>query len=88
MPLPTTTRGDYYNDGKYRLALDEFTTAIRLNPNYTYAYWYRGYAYYELGQYQRAIEDFDKAIQLDPDMALAYNNQGMPTATQDHDKAI
>ena len=45
---------DYYNDGKYQLAINEFTTAIRLNPNYTYAYGYRGVAYGNLGQHQRA----------------------------------
>ena len=40
------------------------------------------------GLYGQAIEQYDKPIQLNPDMALAYNNRGMPTATQDHDKAI
>ena len=40
---------DYFGDGKYQLAINEFTSAIRLNPNYTDAYWYRGVAYYHLG---------------------------------------
>ena len=87
---------DYYNDGKYQLAINEFTTAIRLNPNYTYAYGYRGVAYGNLGQHQRAIQDYDKAIQLDPDDALAYNNRGnayghlgqYQRAIQNLDKAI
>ena len=67
---------DYYNEEKYRLAIDEFTTAIRLNPNYTYAYVYRGVAYDKLSQYQRAIEDYDRVIQLVPNFAMAYNNRG------------
>jgi len=68
---------DYFNEGKYQLAIDEFTTAIQLNPNYTEAYFMRGYVYDELYQYQRAIEDYDKAIQLDPHDASAYNNRGI-----------
>ena len=76
-PIPTASsyynKGyDYYNDGKYQLAINEFTTAIRLNPNYTDAYKGRGLAYYTLRQYQLALQDYDKAIQLDPDYADAY----------------
>ena len=73
-------KGEGYNhDGKYRLAVEEFTTAIRLNPGYTSAYWARGWAYDYLNQYQQAIQDFDKAIQLDPYdslfLAMAYDGR-------------
>ena len=54
------------------LAIDEYTTAIQLDPDYAGAYYDRGIAYSNLGQHQRAIEDYDQAIQLDPDYALAY----------------
>ena len=72
---------DYFNDGKYQLAVNEFTTAIRLNPSYTDAYVYRGWAYNNLGQYQRAIQDYDKAIQRDVDYAFAYPRVVTLTAT-------
>ena len=75
-------KGEGYNhDGKYRLAVEEFTTAIRLNPGYTSAYWARGWAYDYLNQYQQAIQDFDKAIQLEPyDGLLAMAYQGRSEA--------
>ena len=90
-------KGEGYNhDGKYQLAIVEFTTAIRLNPGYTSAYWARGWAYDYLNQYQQAIQDFDKAIQLDPYDVLPYISRGFSyyrsnsyqQAIQDFDKAI
>ena len=90
-------KGEGYNhDGKYRLAVEEFTTAIRLNPGYTNAYWARGWAYDYLNQYQQAIQDFDKAIQFDPYDVLPYISRGFSyyrsnsyqQAIQDFDKAI
>ena len=62
----------------YSEVIKEFTTAIRLNPGYTSAYWARGWAYDSLNQYQQAIQDFDKAIQLDPydrPLAMAYDGR-------------
>ena len=87
---------DYYNDGKYQLAIDEFTTAIRLNADYTDAYIGRGAAYYELHRYENAISDYTKAIQLDPDYADAYIGRGaaynelyrFQNAISDYTKAI
>ena len=102
-PTPTPNASSYYDKGndyideeKYQLAIDEFTTAILLNPNYTNAYNNRGFAYDGLGQHQRAIENYDKAIQLDPDYADTYYNRGAAydelgqdqRAIQDYDKAI
>ena len=90
-------KGEAYNhDGKYRPAVEEFTTAIRLNSRYTSAYWARGWAYDYLDQYQQAIQDFDKAIQLDPlrqHDGMAYEGRGLAyrmlgrNAEADADKA-
>ena len=68
---------DYGRDGKYQLAINEYTTAIRLNPDASASYNNRGVAYHNLGQYERSIQDYDKAIQIDPTYALAYNNRGV-----------
>jgi tetratricopeptide (TPR) repeat protein len=69
MPPPTPTyssKGEaYYGDGKYQLAINEYTAAIRLNPSSSGVYNNRGNAYFALGQYQRAIEDYGTAIKLD-----------------------
>src|SRR3990170_3220596 len=62
---------------EYNSAIEAFTSAIALDPNYVYAYGNRGIAYADKGQYDRAIEDYNKAIQLDPNDAKAYNNRGV-----------
>ena len=102
-PTPTPNSGyyfdkghDYGRDGKYQLAINEYTTAIRLNPYASASYNNRGVAYHNLGQYERSIQDYDKAIQIDPTYALAYNNRGVAyhnlnqykRSIQDYDKAI
>ncbi|MFC1997045.1 tetratricopeptide repeat protein [Chloroflexota bacterium] len=73
-----------------------YTEAIRLDPEFEYAFNNRGLSYDDLGQHERAIADYDKAIQIDPELALAYNNRGSSyadlgqheRAITDHDKAI
>ena len=65
----------YYDLGKYKSAIADYTTAIRLDPD-AYAYYNRGNAYFDLGEYNTAIADYTTAIRLDPDDADAYNNRG------------
>jgi tetratricopeptide (TPR) repeat protein len=59
------------------IAIDAFTSAVRLNNAYTNAYNLRGLAYLEAGQMEKALEDFDQAIALDPRLASAYLNRGI-----------
>jgi len=102
-PKPSTTASQrfqlgraHYNLGEYRLAIEGFTEAIRLDPQYAQSYRNRGDAYYKLGEYQRAIEDYDEAIRLNPQGAWAYNNRGYAysqlgedqRAIKDYDEAI
>ena len=90
-------KGNQYRlDKKYDKAIEAYTSAIALDPNYAYAYSNRGGAYYEQGQYDKAIEDCNKAIALDPKNANAYNNRGIvyagkgqyDRAIEDYNKAI
>jgi tetratricopeptide (TPR) repeat protein len=67
----------YAINGDYDNAIEAFTSAISLNPNYEVAYYNRGTAYGKKGQHRRAIEDFNRAIALDPNYAAAYNNRGI-----------
>ena len=53
-------------------AIENYSRAIKLNPNYTDAYKNRGIAYREKGKYNRAITDFSTAIDLKPDDAEIY----------------
>ena len=57
-------------------AIEHYTTAIKLKPDFAAAYNNRGVAKYELEQYKEAIKDYDQAIKLKPDFAEAYNNRG------------
>jgi WD40 repeat protein len=51
--------------GRYTEAIEDFTQAIRLNPNYFEAYQYRGLACSKLGYENRAKSDLKNAAQLE-----------------------
>jgi tetratricopeptide (TPR) repeat protein len=61
----------------YDRAIAEYTTAIRLNPDYAEAYNDRGFAYYLRGNPERAIADYTRAIELRPNYPKAYNSRGV-----------
>jgi len=70
-------------------AIDAYTKAIALNPNYARAYAMRGIAYAEKGQHDKALEDSNKAISLDPSNGFAYIARGSIYAFKgQYDKAI
>jgi tetratricopeptide (TPR) repeat protein len=48
----------------YRKAINDFTKAIKLNPNYADAYFERGECMYSMSKKREAIDDYTKAIQL------------------------
>jgi tetratricopeptide (TPR) repeat protein len=79
-------------DGKYtdpKKALEYLNEAIRLKPDFVFAYQLRADAYVQLGEHQRAVQDYDTAINLIPDLVEAYNNRGATYAILDqHQKAI
>ena len=57
-------------------ALQYYTEAIELNPDYAEAYYQRGVIYSEMHQYEKAIENFNKAIQILPNYGAAYHYRG------------
>ena len=84
---------------RYGRAIDDFSKAIELNPEYTQAYKAynnRGSVYAIRGEHDRAIIDFNKAIELNPKHAKAYSNRGnayrkkekFDLAIADYSKAI
>jgi tetratricopeptide (TPR) repeat protein len=57
----------------FESAVQQFTEAIRIDPNYAEAYVARGCArLHNFNEHDLAIEDHTKAIGLQPDYALAY----------------
>jgi tetratricopeptide (TPR) repeat protein len=73
----------------WETAIEDFTEALRLNPELSAAYFNRGYAYGKKGDYDRAIADFTQAIRLDPNYAYAYYNRSLAYRGKgDNDRAI
>ncbi|MBR8833751.1 MAG: serine protease, partial [Stigonema ocellatum SAG 48.90 = DSM 106950] len=68
---------DKYELKDYKGAIAAYSQAIRLNPNYTDAYNYRGNARYGLGDNKGAIEDYNQALLINPNYDKAYNNRGI-----------
>ena len=46
----------------YSTALTNYNNAIKSNPDFALAYYYRGLIYSNLGDYNHAIEDFTKVL--------------------------
>ena len=59
----------------YKGAINDYTEAIELNPNYAVAYNNRGASKADLKDYYGAISDYTKAIELNPNYASAYKNR-------------
>ena len=68
----------YKKLGQYQTAINDYTKAIQLDPDYANAYINRGSAYSSLSKNQDAINDYTKAIQIGgSNDAVAYNNRGI-----------
>jgi hypothetical protein len=59
-----------------RLAISEFSQAIRIDPLYLPAYNLRALTYDWLREDRRALADYDRAIALNPNNPGTYNNRG------------
>lgn len=72
------------------LSISYFTEAIRLNPEYAMAYYWRGDRYRKKSDFDRAIADYTEVIRLNPDFAAAYINRGVAYMMKksDFEKAI
>jgi tetratricopeptide (TPR) repeat protein len=77
---------------KYQNAIQDFSRAIELLPDFCYDYINRGNLYYKLGQYDKAIQDYSKALKLEPepgvDNYIYYRRGASYYKTKQYDKAI
>ncbi len=70
-------RGEKYSEaGNERQALQDFETALQLDPTLWKAVHNRGVSKANLGDKQGAVADFDRAIRMNPDYANAWYNRG------------
>ena len=87
---------NYYEQGDYDRAIENYNMSIILNPQFLEAYFNRALCYYNKKNYDKSIEDYTHAIDIDPDNPLIYNNRGdayyrkqdFEKAIADYDKAI
>lgn len=54
--------------GDYEGAVDDFSRAIAIKPNYAQAFYFRGLTYENLGKYEDAYKDVRMAISFKPEM--------------------
>jgi tetratricopeptide (TPR) repeat protein len=64
------------NNEDYGKAIEDYTEALRLNPNAAPVYHNRGNAYTENGDYDKAATDYERAAKLDPQYAAARRDNG------------
>jgi tetratricopeptide (TPR) repeat protein len=67
----------HFHEGKFDLAIADFTKAIQLKSQFPEPFYNRGVAYHKNGKYDLAVIDYTKAIQLKPDLVEAYINRGV-----------
>lgn len=60
----------------YQAAVQAYTEAVTIAPNFASAYYNRGLVHEILGDYQSAIEDFTRAVALDSRLVNAYGVRG------------
>lgn len=61
----------------YDEAVDAFTDAIDLNPQFPVAFYQRASSYRGLSNNSKALEDYSQAIRLDPTEAIYYTSRAL-----------
>ena len=67
----------YLKINKFDCAIETFSKAILLQPDYVDSYAYRGLAFFLKKDYERTIEDFTYVIKFKPENAIFYNYRGV-----------
>jgi tetratricopeptide (TPR) repeat protein len=88
-----TAKAQLYNN---QGAIEDYTTAIGLNPRLVLAYNNRGNLRQHFGDIDGAIADFSKVLEINPQSPIAYNNRAIiytqlgqfSAAIVDYDRAI
>lgn len=62
---------------RYQEAINDFTVAISIYPNYDSFYSDRGTAHYLLGHYQEALRDYNHAIRLNQQNPISFHGRAL-----------
>lgn len=80
---------EYRRQNDNNLALEEFTKAIELDPDYYFAYYNRALVFYQRGEFENSLEDYTMALELNPDNAYWTFERGfLHWQLGDREKAI
>jgi len=67
----------YAKTGLHNTAIKYFSQGIKLSPNISSLYAFRGVSYHERENYEKAIDDFTKAIELNPTKSPPFSLRGL-----------
>ncbi len=70
------TGADFFDAGKYQDAINQFNSAISINPEYKEAYMMRGITFENINEFQKSADDFNRAIIFDPKNEYLYYHLG------------
>ncbi len=62
-----TKAGELFEENKFDEAIEQYTQAIKIDPNYSSAYFNRALAYAIENKYSEAIRDAEMVMKLEPD---------------------
>lgn len=88
-PIILMNRGNSYTEKlEYEKAHSDYLTALRINPQFAFAYNNLGNLFYQIGRYDLAHQNYDLAIQVSPDLAEAHRGKGIAfMRSGDYEKA-
>jgi tetratricopeptide (TPR) repeat protein len=79
----------YHGKGEFARAIQDYSHAIKLMPDYADAYSNRGADYNNLGRFDLAIRDLSEAIKLEPRESVNFKNRSFSYAKRgDYDRAL
>ena len=89
-PRPWHNLGDAFADlGLINEAIDHYSAALRIKPDYVAVHNNLGAALEKLGRSDEAIDYFTRALRMDPDDHRPHHNLGLALAKKgDYDEAI
>lgn len=81
--IHTDLGAGYYAQRQMAVALEEFSSAVQIDPGYDQAYNGLGLVYASLREDDKAEANFRKAVQLDPGNSESHNNYGTFLCSRD-----
>jgi tetratricopeptide (TPR) repeat protein len=57
--------------------IEDYNEVVKLDPEFPFVYYNRGFINCKMGNYQKAIDDFTSAIQYKPNFGEAIYNRGL-----------